>query len=220
MALSEQSPRVAGHIYDGTHRLAGILAEEYAVEKKLLSLHTDTLVSITAYSDGMPPSAVRFPGSESKRLGIIFINTELDRKLTVWLGTQTRGDVTIETPDGIRIASDKHFERYFTWLLEGMPKRNHARLKMLEVEAKYHPPFACGWYQESENAKQKRLPLDEIIRKKTIRELYDRFRKIFPDKDRYILVINALKRTANRPNDIGEERIEAKFLEKAFYHGG
>lgn len=219
MSKQNRNQRIAGEFFDGALRLADVLVAKYAVERSMIDRHAATLAKLTYFSDGREPSAVHF---KQAKTGITFTSTITDpaRSLTVWLSKLSAGDIAIDTPKGLWAANDRNLERWFTWLLEGVPKRNHARLRMLELERQFYAPFACGWYQESENGKQLRLPKDEIIRKRTIREVFDRFRRMFPDKDGHILVINALKRNASRPEDIGEMRLQAAFLEKAFYHGG
>lgn len=212
---------IAGDVYDGTFRLASVLANDYGVEEKIVRSHTNTLVSISAFSDGMPPSAVHFQGAELGTIGIEFKNPELGRKLIIWLGKGlVSTEVKIEMPDRTYPGNDINLKRYFEWLREGMPTRNHARLKVMDLERMFHAPFACGWYKLFEKGKEKPIKGNRIIREKTIKDVFDKFRKIYPDENKHILVINALKRTGEKPNDIGEICLQAAFLEKAFYHGG
>lgn len=210
--------RIAGEVYDGTMRLANELFKKYGVDDRLIKRHLKTLAMITRYSDGAQADAVHLP-ADGKRLGLVFKNVELDRELTVWLGQVSTGDVTIQTPDGMRIGSDRHFEKYFDWLLEGVAKRNHAKLKVLEIEALFHEPFACGWYQLRENSKLLPLPGEKVLKADTIKGIYDKFRRLVPD-GKPILVISALLRTGERPSQYQDVHLHTPFLEKAFYHGG
>lgn len=184
------------------------------VTRGMLDIHRETLITIAASADGELPGVIRhMPG----KFALEYSCGENGREIRILLSKLTKNDVVVylgsaENPmKGLRSL----IREAFGWLYEGRPRTNRAKLIVDDLEAKHEPPYTAVGFWRQDRAKEV-LPI-AIKDEKSLKGIYDRFRKIVPADVRCVIYVRIGSDTDAKLANVLE--IDTQVLEKAFYFG-